>query len=148
MKTKPILKAVVLGGGLALVANPVWAGAGSYGHDSNRAAQERNEGSGPIGNGSLSSRVGAMDQDKTREVQQALKEHGFQAGSEGMMDAQTREAIAQFQRHNNIPATGTVDEQTAEKLGVEISAAPQGQPHDGEAHPETRPGAGQFMEQG
>jgi len=50
-----------------------------------------------------------------------LQDNGFEPGSvDGVIDTQTQSAISQFQRDNNLPASGTVDEQTAKWLGVEI----------------------------
>jgi peptidoglycan hydrolase-like protein with peptidoglycan-binding domain len=44
------------------------------------------------------------------------------------MDNQTREAIADFQQSNNLPVTGTLDENTATLLGVETSS-PSSEPN-------------------
>jgi len=53
-----------------------------------------------------------------------LQDNGFEPGSvDGVIDTQTQSAISQFQRDNNLPASGTVDEQTAKWLGVENRAA-------------------------
>lgn len=37
------------------------------------------------------------------------------------MDAQTQQALRDFQKANDLPATGVLDEKTANKLGVNIS---------------------------
>lgn len=160
MKTKPILRAVIFGGGIALLANPAWAGGGSYGQDRHQAGQqrtgeyqagqERSHDSGVTSRGleQSPSEARALGQEKTREVQQALEEKGFEAGNDGMMDSKTQEAIAKFQRENNLPATGTVDEKTAEKLGVEMNSSKQWQSNDRQIQPEPRSSEGQFMGQG
>jgi Putative peptidoglycan binding domain len=113
MKTTPLLRAVVLGGGVTLLANPVWAGGGAHSYDRNQAGQERMKHSG--------AQVSNLEQGKKKEIEQALQDKGLEPGSvDGVIDSQTQVAISQFQRDNNLPATGMVDEQTAKQLGVEI----------------------------
>jgi peptidoglycan hydrolase-like protein with peptidoglycan-binding domain len=115
MKTRPITRAIVLGGGIALLANPVWADGGSYSHDKNQhqAVQERTE---------HSQDVSSFDQQQIMQLQQALQERGVEPGSiDGIMGPQTRQALAQFQRENNLQPTGALNERTAEKLGLEFS---------------------------
>jgi peptidoglycan hydrolase-like protein with peptidoglycan-binding domain len=70
-------------------------------------------------------KTGTMKQEKTdtkamtKEVQQALKEKGDDPGTiDGIMGRKTRAAIRKFQKTNGIEVTGTVDKQTAEKLGL------------------------------
>jgi peptidoglycan hydrolase-like protein with peptidoglycan-binding domain len=124
MKTTPLLRAVVLGGAVTLLANPVWAGGGgAHSYDRNQAGQERKNHSG--------AQVSNLDQGKKKDIEQALQDKGFKPGSvDGVIDLQTQSAISQFQRDNNLPATGTVDEQTAKQLGVEImpSSRSEGRP--------------------
>jgi peptidoglycan hydrolase-like protein with peptidoglycan-binding domain len=114
MKTTSLLRAVVLGGGVALLANPLWAGGGgAHSDDRNQAGQQRMDDSG--------SRVSNLEKGKKKDIEQALEDKGFEPGSvDGVIDSQTQSAISQFQRDNNLPATGTVDEQTAKQLGVDI----------------------------
>ena len=114
MKTTPLLRAVVLGGGVALLANPVWAGGGgAHSYDRNQAGRQGMHDSGR--------QVSNLDKEKKKDIEQALQDKGFEPGSvDGVIDAQTQSAISQFQRDNNLPATGMVDEQTADQLGVEI----------------------------
>jgi peptidoglycan hydrolase-like protein with peptidoglycan-binding domain len=65
--------------------------------------------------------VGNLDAGKSKEIEQALQDKGLEPGKvDGVIDSQTQSAISQFQRNNNLPATGTVDAQTAKQLGVEI----------------------------
>jgi lipid-binding SYLF domain-containing protein len=59
---------------------------------------------------------------KVREVQQALKDKGFEPGPiDGIMGAQTQKAIAEFQRQQNLYASGRLDPQTEKALGVGIT---------------------------
>ena len=113
MKTTPLLRAVILGGGIGLLANPVWAGGGAHSYDRNQAGRQGMHDSGK--------QVSNLEKEQKKDIEQALQEKGFEPGSvDGVIDSQTQSAISQFQRDNNLPATGTVDEQTAKQLGVEI----------------------------
>jgi peptidoglycan hydrolase-like protein with peptidoglycan-binding domain len=63
-----------------------------------------------------------LSSEEIKQIQQALKEKGHELGSAtGVMSAQTREAIREFQKANNLSATRSVDEEIAQKLGVSIS---------------------------
>jgi hypothetical protein len=129
MKTKPLVRAIVLGGGVALLANPVWAGGGTHSYDRNQAGQDRMNHSG--------AQVSNLEPGKSKEIEQALQDRGLQPGEvDGVIDAQARSAISQFQRNNNLPATGTVDAQTAKQLGVEIMppSVSEGQPMERSEH--------------
>src|SRR5687768_14132188 len=53
-----------------------------------------------------------------KHVQQALKAKGHDAGTSGVMDDKTREAIRAFQKKEGLTMTGTVDDKTAQALGV------------------------------
>jgi len=56
---------------------------------------------------------GVSSLEDVRRVQQALTDLGYEPGDPtGLMTAQTREAIRQFQFLNNLPVTGNLDEQT------------------------------------
>ena len=113
MKTTSLLTAAVFGGGVALLANPVWAGGGVHSYDRNQAGQQGTHDSG--------TQVSNLEKEKKKNIEQALQDKGFEPGSvDGVIDTQTQSAISQFQRDNNLPATGMVDEQTAKELGVKI----------------------------
>ncbi|MGE5305278.1 MAG: peptidoglycan-binding domain-containing protein [Alphaproteobacteria bacterium] len=56
------------------------------------------------------------------KVQEALKAKGEEPGSiDGIMGKKTRAALKKFQEQNKLKATGTLDQQTAEKLGVQMA---------------------------
>ena len=62
-----------------------------------------------------------------KEVQQALKDKGYDPGPvDGVMGAKTKDAIKSFQSASNLPATGSLNAQTADKLGVQSSGASSG----------------------
>lgn len=76
---------------------------------------------------SSKSRAGSSDMqnDRTsnvRSVQQALKDKGFDPGPvDGIMGERTRGALRSFQTANNLQTTGSLNAETAEKLGVQTS---------------------------
>lgn len=56
-----------------------------------------------------------------RRAQEALKGKGFDPGAiSGRMHARTQEALRQFQTANDLPATGVLDQKTADKLGIKL----------------------------
>jgi sulfite reductase alpha subunit-like flavoprotein len=53
------------------------------------------------------------------DIQTALQTEGYDPGrADGVMDENTRAAIRDFQRDNNLVVTGSVDEKTASVLGM------------------------------
>jgi peptidoglycan hydrolase-like protein with peptidoglycan-binding domain len=75
-----------------------------------------------------------MSASDIKQVQQALKAKGHDAGTSGVMDDKTRSAIRAFQKSEGLTMTGTVDEKTAQALGL-----PAGQVRAGRAaHRERR----------
>jgi peptidoglycan hydrolase-like protein with peptidoglycan-binding domain len=66
---------------------------------------------------------GELSSTQITQVQQALKAKGFDPGTtDGVMGAQTQQAIRNFQQANGLQATGRVDAQTAKALGVSTAA--------------------------
>ncbi|MBU8541369.1 peptidoglycan-binding domain-containing protein [Falsiroseomonas tokyonensis] len=66
------------------------------------------------GNSSRASMSGS-----TRQVQEALNQRGYNAGSvDGIMGPRTRSALREFQRANNLSATGRADSATMAALNV------------------------------
>jgi peptidoglycan hydrolase-like protein with peptidoglycan-binding domain len=56
-----------------------------------------------------------------REAQLALRNRGFDPGAaNGMLNAQTQDALRRFQAANNLVVTGTFDERTQAALGVTV----------------------------
>jgi Putative peptidoglycan binding domain len=60
----------------------------------------------------------AVTSDDIKKAQTALKAKGLNPGTDGKMDSKTQQALRDFQKSNNLPVTGVLDEKTAEKLGV------------------------------
>ncbi|HEU4340573.1 MAG TPA: peptidoglycan-binding domain-containing protein [Candidatus Binatia bacterium] len=54
-----------------------------------------------------------------KRAEQALNVQGFNPGRiDGKIDGETKEALREFQKRNNLDVTGDLDKETAEKLGV------------------------------
>lgn len=61
-----------------------------------------------------------LDQNTVRQVQQQLQQQGYDVGQvDGVWGPQSQQALASFQRDQNIQATGRPDQQTMAALGVE-----------------------------
>jgi len=61
----------------------------------------------------------AGDRGDIKKVQETLRDKGYYTASvDGRMGPQTREAIRQYQKSENLPVTGHLDGETAGKLGV------------------------------
>ncbi|HEX7231499.1 MAG TPA: peptidoglycan-binding protein [Candidatus Binatia bacterium] len=73
----------------------------------------------------------AVTSDDIRKAQNALKARGLNPGDEGRMDAKTQQALREFQKNNNLPMTGVLDDKTAEKLGVSKSSDLRSVPKSG-----------------
>jgi hypothetical protein len=82
----------------------------------------RSEGSSGMGSSGTMGNRGSMT--NVKEVQQALKDKGYDPGPvDGVMGAKTKEALKSFQSASNLPATGSLNAQTADKLGVQSNGA-------------------------
>ena len=73
-----------------------------------------------------------ISSDDIKRAQEALKAQGRDPGAvSGRMHAKTQEALRDFQKANNLPATGVLDKKTADKLGVTLKG-------DGSSKPQQR----------
>ena len=62
-----------------------------------------------------------VSSDDIRRAQEALKAKGRDPGAiSGRMHAKTQEALREFQKANDLPATGVLDKKTADKLGITL----------------------------
>ena len=74
--------------------------------------------------------------EKVKEVQQALKDKGYDPGPvDGAMGARTKDAIKSFQSASNLQPTGTINTETVEKLGVQPSSSPSSRSSSGSTAP-------------
>jgi putative peptidoglycan binding protein len=61
---------------------------------------------------------------QVREAQEALREKGYDPGPiDGIAGMKTRQAIRSFQKESELAVTGTLTDQTMDKLGVESDAS-------------------------
>ena len=73
----------------------------------------------------------STDANTIMKVEQALREKNLFTGSaDGVMDKQLKKAIKSFQKDNDIPPTGKLDDQTLSKLGVEAQPVLPGRGQD------------------
>src|SRR5262245_40764972 len=59
-----------------------------------------------------------------KKAQEALRARGLNPGTDGTLDTKTQQALRDFQKSNNLPATGGLDEKTQEKLGLAKNKLP------------------------
>jgi peptidoglycan hydrolase-like protein with peptidoglycan-binding domain len=68
-------------------------------------------------------RSATASREDVRKAQEALKAQGHNVGSfDGNMDNRTQQALRDFQQANKLPVTGTLDQQTAAKLGIRLNS--------------------------
>lgn len=80
-----------------------------------RSGKQGSEASGMTRSG----QAGAGNED-VKKVQQALKDKGQDPGAiDGILGPKTKEALRAFQQQQGLSATGTLDNQTKEALGLE-----------------------------
>ena len=118
---KFILTAAILTGSLGLGAQITSAQTRPVGNplenrNSEKQFEQRNS---PI-SGNQQDMTG-MSADDINQAKEALKARGLNPGPmNGSVDSQTRQALREFQQDNDLPATGSLDQQTAGKLGVTV----------------------------
>lgn len=60
--------------------------------------------------------------DEIKKLQEALKEKGDDPGAiDGHMGRKTHAAVRAFQKSNGLKVTGKLDQQTADKLGIQLA---------------------------
>jgi Putative peptidoglycan binding domain len=75
---------------------------------------------------------GLLEPEAVKELQEKLVSHGqlAEADQSGKLDGPTHKALREFQRANNMPATGMPDDLTIQRLGLKpeqlTRAAPKG----------------------
>ncbi len=78
----------------------------------------------------------AAQSDQVLRAQQRLTAAGFSPGpADGVMGAQTRDAIEEFQRRNALPVTGELDWQTQMALSASVRSMPESAPPPPRAAP-------------
>jgi peptidoglycan hydrolase-like protein with peptidoglycan-binding domain len=123
MKSKNlILTAAILTGTIALAAQTtsaqIWAAGNPL--ENRNAEKQFEQGNSPPTSGSQRD-ISGISKDDINQVKEALREKGFDPGPmNGTVDRQTRAALSDFQRDNDLPVTGSLDQQTGGKLGVTV----------------------------
>lgn len=109
----PLLLKGVLAGALVLtLALPGWAA------EEKKAAPAKEE-------KAEKKMPAAKANEETKKLQEALKAKGQDPGPiDGIMGSKTQAAIKAFQEASGLKGTGRVDDETADKLGVERSKRP------------------------
>ncbi|MGH7835754.1 MAG: peptidoglycan-binding domain-containing protein [Candidatus Binatia bacterium] len=85
-----------------------------------------------------------------KKVQEALKDKGHDPGPiDGVMGPKTQEALRAFQQSNNLKATGGIDAETAQKLGIDQGmGSSTGQRSGGKSGSSSDQGAGRMSKHG
>jgi peptidoglycan hydrolase-like protein with peptidoglycan-binding domain len=121
---KIFLPAVMIAGSLGLSALPSWAQGTPGGARPSNPEQPR-FGAAESVPGSRAGATQELSQNDMRLVQQRLEEKGYKTGNiDGTADDTTRAAIRKFQQDEGIPTTGTIDELTANRLGLRYAKSP------------------------
>jgi peptidoglycan hydrolase-like protein with peptidoglycan-binding domain len=64
-----------------------------------------------------------LSSQQIRQIQQSLDKHGFKAGhADGKWGPETEKAVKDFQQKQNMQASGQLDQQTLQALGVNMTA--------------------------
>jgi hypothetical protein len=74
--------------------------------------------------------AGLLKPEAVKELQEKLVSHGqlAEADQSGKLDGPTHKALREFQRANNMPATGMPDDLTIQKLGLKPSELTRAEP--------------------
>ena len=120
------LAVAALTGALGIGTTPLWAGGQHRDQMSMEQSPELHDQTQVNGDWSGTAR-NQMSAQKVEEVQQALKQQGYDPGPiDGVLDAETQAAIESFQQSAGLAATGQLDEQTMAQLGINEHSSEQG----------------------
>jgi peptidoglycan hydrolase-like protein with peptidoglycan-binding domain len=122
-KNRLISRAMFIGGTVALLAGPAWSqeapGERRQPDKTLTRPGDNEDVPGMRGQGTVE-----LSKEDMRKVEEALKTKGYDPGKiDGVVDDTNRAAIRSFQKDKSLPITGTVDNRTAQELGVKISKA-------------------------
>jgi hypothetical protein len=122
---KKLASVVAIAGAVSLLSAPV--GLYAEGGRQSGAARSQTEREQYPGAGQEQSGAQQLSRENIREVQEKLNEMGHDAGpADGVWGPQTQAAIKNFQQEKQIEATGQLDQQTLNELGVEIDGQEPG----------------------
>lgn len=131
--SKTIVTALVLSGSFVIGCSSSDRGTASRSSSGVSSSSSRGMSSGTSGSSSRTAgatgeqrSTGKISQSDMRKVEEALKAKGYDPGPiNGQMDAQTQQALRDYQSRNKLPVTGAVDQGTADSLGVVIVIVPE-----------------------
>ena len=73
-----------------------------------------------------------LSKDQIIAMQHALTKSGVYKGkADGTLGKETRTALREYQKKNHLPVSGKADEQTLEKLGVQVASTTMGHAPNG-----------------
>ena len=114
-------------------------GASKSGSQSERTGEAGDMGKSRSGSSDAAATRGNMA--NIKEVQEALKDKGHDPGPvDGIMGARTKEALKSFQTASNLQPTGSLNAETAQKLGVEAGPSSSNGARDGSKSRDTSSG--------
>jgi|SRR4051812_29662545 Putative peptidoglycan binding domain len=118
-KANRIAGAMILSGGLVFAAQSAGAQDVPSRPSPERTIPEKIQ---PPSGGASERSVSNLSPDEIKNAKEALKAKGHNPGPmDTTWDTKTQQALRDFQQANQLPATGTLDAKTAEKLGVTLS---------------------------
>ena len=119
-KRKSVIGAIVLSSAVGFASSAAWSqqvpgGSQQTNPNLTRPGDENPPGAEHKG-------TPALSKSDMRKVEEALQAKGYKVGKiDGMADDDARKAISAFQKDNGLTITGTIDDRTADKLGVRIT---------------------------
>ncbi|MGE5219836.1 MAG: peptidoglycan-binding domain-containing protein [Chloroflexota bacterium] len=87
-------------------------------------AADKSQKAAPKQEKAVKSAMSHENREEVKKVQEALKSKGEDPGNvDGVMGKKTEAALRKFQKTNALKVTGAMDDETAQKLGVEWGSA-------------------------
>jgi peptidoglycan hydrolase-like protein with peptidoglycan-binding domain len=122
-RKKSVVGAIILSGAVGLASSPVWsqeAPGETRQPNPNQTRPGRGENDIP---GASQKGTPELSRNDMKKVEEALHAKGYKVGKiDGTADDDARKAIRSFQQDSGMPVTGMVDQRTADRLGVRLSA--------------------------
>ncbi|MGH7846342.1 MAG: peptidoglycan-binding domain-containing protein [Candidatus Binatia bacterium] len=119
-----LVKNVLAGAVILILASPGWAA------EEKKAAPAKEE---------KAEKVPAKGSEDVKKVQEALKAKGQDPGPiDGVMGPKTRAAIKAFQEASGVKGSGRLDDETAQKLGIERAKKPEVKKEEAKGKKETK----------
>lgn len=121
MKKQSVITAMILSGAVGFVSSPAWAQKAT----SDKPTHQTRPGTDQNIPRGAEPGTPELSKNDIRVVEKALQAKGYKVGKiDGAADNEFRTAIRAFQKDTGLTVTGMVDQETADQLGVKISAKP------------------------